>query len=383
MARHRILIFHPALATYRADLFNRLHKELDLLVVFFNDVVAYHRDLDQGSLRDSLHCRVKFLVSGFRFAGREFRTGMGRIIEEFQPDAVVTHEFSYATLAIMLNRSFFSKHKYNHLLWTAESPHMLRSRGAIRLSLRRLFSKNTDCMIVYSEAVKEAFRRRIGIPLEQMFVCANLQDETTFAAKLNDARTKVESQIQQYDLADKKIVLFVGRLDPVKNLERLFEAFSRISKEVPNALLVLVGDGPERNKLEMLAIELDVADQTLFVGHCEGDALYAWYLLGSTFALTSVSETYGAVVNEALLSGVPVICSSHAGASVLIKEGGNGWICDPYDVEQIAELLQGALAQAETVQALVSKKRKNLMPVPFERDVQSFVAAVKHICNAA
>jgi len=377
MKKIRTLIFHPALAPYRVDLFNRLHEELDLLVVFFDDVVGYHHDLDQVSLRNSLRCHHKYLKKGFHVAGRNFRTGMGRIIKQFRPDVVVTHEFSYATLMVMLNK-LFSRHRFAHLLWTAESPHLFESRGAIRFALRRFCSKRVDATIVYSEAVKEAFHQRIGIPRERIFVCANLQDEKVFASKLDHAKITVDSCIQQYEIADKKIVLFVGRLDPVKNLERLFGAFSRVARETPGTLLALVGDGPEQSKFEKLAIELNIIDQVLFVGHQEGDALFVWYLLSLVLVLPSVSETYGAVVNEALLSGLSVICSSHAGASVLIREGENGWVCDPYDVEQISGLLQGVLARAETVQTLISKKRKNMMPVPFNRDVKSFVAAAKN-----
>ena len=97
MARIRTLIFHPALTPYRVDLFNQLHEDLDLLG-FFSDVVTYHRQFDQESLRDSLRCRQEHLQSVFYFAGREFRTGMGRIIKRFKLDVVVTHEFFYATL---------------------------------------------------------------------------------------------------------------------------------------------------------------------------------------------------------------------------------------------------------------------------------------------
>lgn len=374
----RTLIFHGAIAPYRIDLFNRLHDRMPLRVVFFNNIVLYHPELDQDYLRASLHCQHEFLLNGLRLAGRTFRIGMGRIIETFIPDVVVTHEFSYATLAVMLNRKLFPKHRFAHVLWSSESPHLLHHRGGVRLGLRRFCSKHVDAMIVYSKAAKEAFHERIDISRERMFVCANLQDEKVFASKLDRARIEQESFIQRYCLADKKILLFVGRLDPVKNLNRLFAAFSHVANESRDAQLVLVGGGPQRSKLEDLAGQLRIADQVLFLGHCKGNALLTWYLLAAVLVLTSLSETYGAVVNEALLSGIPVICSSHAGASVLIREHKNGWICDPYNVEQIASLLRKSLVDAETADVLTHTRRQSLMPIAFERDVASFFQAVEY-----
>jgi len=378
MLKLKTLVFHPALAPYRVDFFNRLRHELDMHLVFFSDHIAYHRELNQDKLRDSLKCEHQYLLCRFRFLKRDFPIGIGRIIEECAPDVVVSHEFSYPTLSIMLYRKLFAKQDFGHALWTAENIHMLRSRGMARTALRRICSKAADSMLVYSKAIAEGFTQRLGIPAEKMFICANHQEEKMFAAKLDSARSLVPEHVRAYHLSGKKVVLFVGRLTGVKNLERATEAFACVSRKDSKAMLVMVGDGPLRNALEDQASHIGIADKVLFTGHQEGNHLYAWYLLSSVFMLASIWEPYGAVVNESLLAGVPVLCSSHAGASVLIREGDNGHVFDPNDTDLLSFLMKEALTDAPTAEIAGASRRESLMPVPFERDVASFVQAVKY-----
>lgn len=376
MPRIRTLIFHPALAPYRIDLFNRLRHELDLRVVFFADQVAYHPDLDQDRLVNLLKCDHAYLSDGFHFQGRDFRTGMGRIIWEFEPTVVVSHEFSYATLYIMLYRKLFAKEHFGHVIWTAESVHMLQNRGTVRRALRVLCSRAADSILIYSEAVAKNFARRFGTPPEKMFICANLQEEKAFAKKLDVARALLPELIRTHRLSGNKLVLFVGRLTKVKNLKRAIKAFSLVRRKDSNVLFVVVGDGPQRSTLEAQVSRLRITDRVLFIGHQEGSRLHAWYLLSSLLLLASVWEPYGAVVNESLLAGVPVLCSSHAGANVLIREGENGHLFNPYDVDQLAHLLTKCLANSPTADIACRTMNANLMPVPFERDLISFVQAV-------
>lgn len=110
-------------------------------------------------------------------------------------------------------------------------------------------------------------------------------------------------------------MLFVGRLVDVKNLNFLIEVFSDYVLLNKNARLILVGDGDKKNELKNLVLNLNIQDYVLFTGRYENEELYAWYKIADYFILPSTSETFGAVVNEALIAGLPVLCSNLAGAS--------------------------------------------------------------------
>lgn len=380
MSRLKTLIFHPALAPYRIDLFNRLRHEMDLKVVFFSDHVIYQRELDQHSLRELLKCDYDYLLNGIRFFKRDFRIGMGRIIQEFKPDVVVSHEFSYATLSVMFHRKWLARRNFGHVLWTAENIPMLENRGFARRVLRKMCCQGADTLIVYTDEVREAFDRR-WIPAERIFVCANHQEEESFLKKIDAARPLVKVCLRKHNLHGKRVVLFVGRLAEVKNLARLIEAFARASKQEARAVLVLVGTGPQKDNLEALTSRLGIANRVLFVGHHEGPELHMWYLVCAVLVLPSTWETYSAVVNEALLSGKPVLCSSNAGSRVLIREGKNGHVFDPYDINALVDLMARALANAPLAGPTDLPIRKNLMPVSFEDGIVSFVRAVEYAAN--
>jgi len=380
MSKVKTLIFHPALAPYRVDLFNSLNEKIDMRVVFLSEHIGYYNKFNQERLRNSLKCRYGYLLSGISLLGRDLRTGLGKIIDEYKPDVVVSHEFSYSTLATAVYRRFGTKYNFGHLLWTVENSSLLKERGLIRRLLRKICCSAVDGILVYSNSIKNDFVR-YGIPQERIFVCANHQDEKRFTSKLDAARFLVKNYIKKYALSGKKIVLFVGRLAKPKNLSRLIDAFSRISNQNEAAVLVLVGDGPEQKVLKKQAESLGLLDKVMFLGHQEGAHLYVWYLLATVFVLPSTCEPYGAVVNEALMAGIPVLCSSCAGANVLIKDYKNGFLFDPYYIDMFAHRLKQALVDNPFVEEKAWSSRINLMPVSFERDVTSFIKAVDYVAE--
>jgi 1,2-diacylglycerol 3-alpha-glucosyltransferase len=105
--------------------------------------------------------------------------------------------------------------------------------------------------------------------------------------------------------------------------------------------LVLLGDGPLRSDLCRLISDLSLQDCVLLPGFKQYAELPAYYGLAGAFILPSLpNETWGLVVNEAMASGLPVMVSSACGcAQDLVREGVNGFIFDPFDIEQLAQLM--------------------------------------------
>jgi len=153
----RVLIFHAGLAPYRIDLFNELHKRLDIRLVFLDHRMPYHHELDQEALCSRLRCGYDYLAKGIRIAGRDFQMGIRRAIAGFKPDAVVTSEFSYATLATLFCRDFPIRKRFGHVVWTADNLVMLHEMRRLRSALRSVCSRLSDGILVYSQPVKDAF----------------------------------------------------------------------------------------------------------------------------------------------------------------------------------------------------------------------------------
>ncbi len=149
---------------------------------------------------------------------------------------------------------------------------------------------------------------------------------------------------------DQLAVLYVGRIAAEKNLPVVLQAFAAIRSRVPDARLILVGDGPSRPELQQTRPE------HVHAGVRRGDDLAAHFASADLFLFPSLTETFGNVTLEAMASGLPVVAYDYAAAAEHIVHGDNGWLA-PFDdsaafVEGAVKLaLDGALRQHMRVRA--------------------------------
>ena len=210
-----------------------------------------------------------------------------------------------------------------------------------------------------------------------------IQEEVLYRRQLERANEKVAQLIRGHHLIGRKVILFVGRLAQEKSLGRLINSFSHIPFEESDAVLVLVGDGLERQSLELLTHKLRIEDHVIFAGRLEHAALAAWYRIGSIFALTSSTEPFGAVVNEALLAGMPVVCSKEAGSKILIQNNINGFVVDPSSPEELSAAIELLLAKCHPISMAESTMVKpSLMPVQFSDSVDEYTRLLNRISKS-
>lgn len=173
----------------------------------------------------------------------------------------------------------------------------------------------------------------LGIPSDTITVIPNGIDMEL----LNNMRTeRVQSQI-----------LYVGRLVRLKHVDRLIYAFRDVLKQVPEANLKIVGDGPERSHLQGLVRELGLTVRVSFTGVTPTYDAVARYLKESTiFVLPSTVEGESVAAKEAMGAGLPVIAMNVKGSGVLslVRDGENGFLVEPGNqallVERMIELLR-------------------------------------------
>ena len=136
------------------------------------------------------------------------------------------------------------------------------------------------------------------------------------------------------------ILLYVGRLAREKNLGMLLEALHAAVNVAPDVILLLVGEGDEERSLRRLADRLNVAGRVRFVGPVPHQAVGRWYRTADLFVFSSVSETQGLVVLEAMAHGLPVLAVRSIGTSDFIDDGVNGALSENTHDDFIRRLLQ-------------------------------------------
>jgi phosphatidylinositol alpha-1,6-mannosyltransferase len=148
----------------------------------------------------------------------------------------------------------------------------------------------------------------------------------------------------QLGLADKAVIISVGRLVHRKGQDKLISALPAIRAAVPNVHLVLVGVGPHQKFLENLVAKLNVADCVTFIGRINYSELPKYICVGDIFAMPSRSRFFGLEVEglgivylEASACGLPVVGGKSGGAPDAVLVGETGVVVDGTNASEIAE----------------------------------------------
>jgi glycosyltransferase involved in cell wall biosynthesis len=145
------------------------------------------------------------------------------------------------------------------------------------------------------------------------------------------------------EVPDAPRLVCVARLSPEKGIDVLLRATAVLKEQGLACELSLLGDGPEREELERLARELDLASCVRFVGWKSGAEVHAHILDSRALVLSSDSEGLPVVIMEALALCRPVIATDVGGISELVVPGDCGWLVPPRSVPELADAMRDAL----------------------------------------
>ncbi|RLB04464.1 MAG: hypothetical protein DRN90_02070 [Thermoproteota archaeon] len=143
------------------------------------------------------------------------------------------------------------------------------------------------------------------------------------------------------------IILSVARLHPVKGLEYLLKACGILKEKEYSFKCIIVGEGPERGKLESLISELQLCDYVELVGNKTQDKVLEYYRQAKIFVLPSIYEAMGVATMEAMACKVPVVATRIWGVPELVDHGKNGFLVPPKDPQQLAEAIETLLTDSD------------------------------------
>ena len=239
----------------------------------------------------------------------------------------------------------------------------LRARAGEREPLARLTAEgkigsSADAVVVSTTDERDDLTRLYGVPPGRVHVVGAGVDLALFQPMDRDtARRKL-------GLRGGRIILYVGRIEPLKGLEILVRSLPLMEDLEDTRLLVVggvLGRDTELDRLKSLAAQMGVADKVTFVGLVKQEALPAYYSAADVFALPSYYESFGLVALEAMACGTPVVASRVGGLKSFIKNGETGylipWQCPEPFAQQMGILLEnpslrdqmGKAARAEAV----------------------------------
>jgi D-inositol-3-phosphate glycosyltransferase len=228
------------------------------------------------------------------------------------------------------------------------------SEPAIRLLTERDIAAGCHHLMAGTEGEKILVRRHHGCATDKVSVVPCGVDLELFQPIEQVAARR------SLGLADAPTVLFVGRLDKLKGIDRLVEAVSHL--EIPDCRLIIIGGDeyskPALKRLEQLAERLEIADRVKFIGAVPQRELPRYYSAADVVAVPSYSETFGLVALEAVACGTPVVSADVGAAGLIIKEGFSGSVVQGNEpamlARQINKWLMGCVIDLKALHQSVS-----------------------------
>jgi len=254
-------------------------------------------------------------------------------------DLIHSHYWLSGSAGIELSRKWCVPHSTTfHTLGRAK----MEARPAERESRQRLeveseVMRNVDSMVVSTIQEKLDLNRLYGVPAHKVEVVSAGVDLEMFAPMdRSEARRSL-------GLADERVILSVGRIEPLKGLDILISAVAMLGY-VENTRLLIVGGEPggepEMQRLKALTAELGLQDVVTLTGAVKQTELPRYYSAADVFVMPSYYESFGLAALEAMACGTPVIASRVGGPRSFIEDGETGMLVSSQTPEPYAERLE-------------------------------------------
>jgi glycosyltransferase involved in cell wall biosynthesis len=274
-------------------------------------------------------------------------SGHLRAFKDLKLDILHSHTpFSLGWLALYLAKQYSLPlaHTYHTLFieYVHYVPTALGRKIGVWLSTNasRRYCHGCDLTIVPSEAMRLELQK-YGVLNEIDVIPTGVNDH--FRENGN-----AQNILRRHNIApETEIIAYAGRLAKEKNVEFLLHMYKEILKVRANILFAIIGDGPHRPLLEKLAADLGIKDRILFTGYISDKAeLASWYKAARVFVFSSLTETQGLVILEAMSVGTPVVAIDAMGISDIIHQNIGGLASSP-DISEFALKLTQLLSNAE------------------------------------
>jgi glycosyltransferase involved in cell wall biosynthesis len=357
--KKRVAILVGVPTPYREPLFERLARweDYDIQVLYCRD----HQPGQQWHLGAPVYpARYLENFAPERWHGRllvgAINLGVWRELRAFRPDAVIIYGYNTATtlLAIL----WVITHRIPLLMRTDSNVLAELGKPHLTLALKRLFlrwlTRRVSAFLCVG-TMNSQYWQFYGATPEKILLARYAVYNERFQTQADHYRVSRQTIRGENGWRQRYLLLYVGRLVGEKRVDVLIEALRRLSTKRSDIGLVIVGDGPERERLERLA---QAMPYVYFAGFQDQSDLPKYYGVADIFVLPSEWEPWGLVVNEAMASGLPVIATRKVGAARdLIIEGENGYLVPENDPVAQASAIDRACESEQHLLLLGEKAR--------------------------
>jgi len=261
---------------------------------------------------------IDFYKSNIRYT---FFKSLYKVIHESKPNLLMTYNWG-ATDAIWLGRlSGIRKIIHNeHGFNIDEATSLSWERDLVRFLVYRMASK----IVVVSTELANMMREKFCLNDKKIVFIPNGINNAYYVQDCSERnRIRAELDFKNTDF----VVGFSGRLDPIKNFDLMIKVFACCIRNDPNFKFLIIGDGPEKKRIENLCKDMSIQKYVILVGQKDEVLMYLRAL--DAFLLTSHREQMPMTILEAMSIGIPVVASSVGEIPHIIDDGTDGLLVSP------------------------------------------------------
>jgi glycosyltransferase involved in cell wall biosynthesis len=372
--RLKVVLMVNIIAPAKVPVYSGLAEHFDLLLL--HGGMESNRDFWRDAERKIPGARIK------RAWGWQIQTAKkmnGRVVDRrylhvtpgfiwhllrFRPDAIVTIEMGVRTLLALAYGTLLRKPVW---VWWGGTLHTERQIGTARRMLRFLVSRWARRWISYGQTSTE-YLRGLGITSDRILQIQNAVDERHFSATAEP----------EFKLQPRPVLLYVGQFIARKGVDLFLNACATLQKDGLEFSLLLLGSGSDRQALEQLAKKLQLKN-VHFHSSREPEKMSSVYRSGDVLILPTLEDVWGTVANEAMLSGLPVLCSKYAGcAQELFSEES---MFNPENLDEftgkLREAVAGRLPKPDCSRIKTTPEIVNRIIVAIESSVSRTIGAMQ------
>lgn len=213
----------------------------------------------------------------------------------------------------------------------------------------RILMRSADSIQVISGYLKDfCLRQGATAPIE---VVPNGVDEKLFATRYRDA--EIRSLRGYLGIKDEYVAITTSRLVHKNGVDILIRAIGKFKEKRQNIKCLIIGDGPERKKLESLSEKLSLENNVIFLGQIRQNDLPLYFAVADMFIRPSRSEGLGNSFLEAMSAGIPVIGTPVGGIVDFLKDGETGFVADAENPDSVAFKMQEILSDETATKKIV------------------------------
>lgn len=277
-----------------------------------------------------------------RLVNRSEKDKVWRKLDEISPDIIhVQTEFSLCKMVkkyglkkdiplVMTCHTYFEQYINHYVPWLP--------KGLARWIARRYtysFYHTNDRLITPTPLMKEVLRS-YGIEKEISVIPTGIPEEDFSGVSKEEEKNNSMFFESFPELKGKKLMLFVGRIGGEKNVMFLLPVLKKVSGEVPEVHLMMVGDGPQKEDMRRKSGDLGLSKRISFLGYVDRKDVKHAFTLADIFTFPSKTETQGLVTVESMICGTPVVAIGVMGTKNIMK-GDNGGYMVTEDIDEFSD----------------------------------------------